>query len=69
VIGAIVAEFVGATGGLGYLILQQMHTLETARVFAVLVVLSLLGIVLSWVIRVAARKALFWHESERGTPS
>ncbi|HXU41082.1 MAG TPA: ABC transporter permease [Burkholderiales bacterium] len=69
VIGAIVAEFVGATGGLGYLILQQMHTLETARVFAVLVVLSLLGIVLSWVIRVAARRALFWHESERGTPS
>ena len=69
VIGAIVAEFVGATGGLGYLILQQMHTLETARVFAVLVVLSLLGIVLSWLIRVAARKALFWHESERGTPS
>ncbi|MEA3194437.1 MAG: NitT/TauT family transport system permease protein [Betaproteobacteria bacterium] len=69
VIGAIVAEFVGATGGLGYLILQQMHTLETARVFAVLVVLSLLGIVLSWLIRVAARRALFWHESERGTSS
>lgn len=69
VIGAIVAEFVGATAGLGYLILQQMHTLETARVFAVLVVLSLLGIVLSWLIRVAARRALFWHESERGSPS
>lgn len=69
VIGAIVAEFVGATAGLGYLILQQMHTLETARVFAVLMVLSLLGIVLSWLIRVAARRALFWHESERGTPS
>jgi NitT/TauT family transport system permease protein len=69
VIGAIVAEFVGATGGLGYLILQEMHKLETARVFALLVVLSLLGIVLSWIIRLAARRALFWHESERGGPS
>jgi NitT/TauT family transport system permease protein len=69
VIGAIVAEFVGATGGLGYLILQEMHKLETARVFALLVVLSVLGIVLSWLIRLAARRMLFWHESERGSPS
>jgi len=66
VIGAIVAEFVGATKGLGYLILQEMHKLETARVFSVLIVLSILGVVLSWVIRLAARHALFWHESERG---
>lgn len=69
VIGAIVAEFVGATKGLGYLILQEMHTLETARVFAVLIVLSVVGIILSWVIRVIARAALFWHESERGMPN
>lgn len=69
VIGAIVAEFVGATKGLGYLILQEMHQLETARVFAVLIVLSVVGIILSWVIRVIARAALFWHESERGMPN
>jgi NitT/TauT family transport system permease protein len=68
VIGAIVAEFVGATRGLGYLILQEMHKLETARVFAVLIVLSVLGIILSYVIRLVARVALFWHESERTTP-
>lgn len=69
VIGAIVAEFVGATKGLGYLILQEMHKLETARVFAVLIVLSVVGIILSWVIRLIARAALFWHESERGMPN
>ena len=60
------AEFVGATKGLGYLILQEMFKLETARVFALLVVLSIVGIVLSYAIRVVARWALFWHESERG---
>src|SRR6185295_11457499 len=69
VIGAIVAEFVGATKGLGYLNLQEMHKLETARVFAVLIVLSVVGIILSWVIRVIAKAALFWHESERGMPN
>jgi len=68
VIGAIVAEFVGATKGLGYLILQEMHKLDTAMVFALLAVLSVLGIVLSYVIRVAARITLFWHESERLRP-
>jgi NitT/TauT family transport system permease protein len=69
VIGAIVAEFVGSTKGLGYLILQEMHKLETARVFAVLIVLSIVGIVLSYMIHLVARHALFWHESERGERS
>jgi len=65
VIGAIVAEFVGATKGLGYLILQATFKLETGKVFAVLVMLALLGIVLNALIRLIARRALFWHDSER----
>jgi NitT/TauT family transport system permease protein len=65
VIGAIVAEFIGATKGLGYLMLQATYKLDTAQVFAVLVMLALLGMVLNMLIRVAARRALFWHDSER----
>jgi NitT/TauT family transport system permease protein len=65
VIGAIVSEFLGSTKGLGYLILQATYTLETAKIFAVLVMLALLGIVLNAMIRVIARRALFWHDSER----
>jgi ABC-type nitrate/sulfonate/bicarbonate transport system permease component len=34
----------------------------------VLIVLSVVGIVLSYVIRLIARAALFWHESERIAP-
>ena len=63
--GAIVAQFVGVTKGLGYLILQEMHKLDTAMVFALLTVLSVLGIILSYIIRLVARWMLFWHESER----
>jgi NitT/TauT family transport system permease protein len=65
VIGAIVAEFIGATGGLGYLILQATYKMETPQVFSVLVMLALLGIALNGVIRIVAKRALFWHDSER----
>jgi len=63
VIGAIVGEFVGAQAGLGYLILQRNFSLDTPGVFAILVVLSLIGIVLHGLVKVAARKAIFWSET------
>jgi NitT/TauT family transport system permease protein len=65
VIGAIVAEFVGSTKGLGYLILQANFKLDMAQVFAVLVMLAALGIALNAVLEFVARRALFWHDSER----
>lgn len=65
VIGAIVAEFVGSTQGLGYLILQANFKLDTAQVFAVLVLLAVLGIALSALLSFVSRRALFWHDSER----
>ncbi|MGE0733230.1 MAG: ABC transporter permease [Alphaproteobacteria bacterium] len=65
VIGAIVAEFVGSTQGLGYLILQATFKLETAKIFAVLVMLAILGIFLNALVRWAARRTLFWHDSQR----
>jgi NitT/TauT family transport system permease protein len=65
VIGAIVAEFVGSTKGLGYLILQANFKLDTAQVFAVLFMLAGLGIALNTVLQLVSRRALFWHDSER----
>jgi NitT/TauT family transport system permease protein len=46
VVGAIVGEFVGADAGLGYLLLIANGQLDTPLMFAVVVVLSLMGIVL-----------------------
>ena len=46
VIGAIVGEFVGANGGLGYLLLVYNADLRIAAVFALLVILAALGIIL-----------------------
>ena len=43
VVGAIVAEFVGASEGLGFLIHQYSFQLRIDRVFAVIVVMSAIG--------------------------
>jgi NitT/TauT family transport system permease protein len=65
VIGAIVGEFVGAKAGLGYVILQKNFTFDIAGVFAILIVLSLIGILLHWAVISVRRRLLFWAESSQ----
>lgn len=60
VIGAVVAEFVGAQRGLGAAILRDGYRLDSARVFASIVLLSLLTGVLSYLVQFAGRRAVFW---------
>lgn len=61
VIGAIVAEFIGADKGLGYLILANSGALKTSIVFAVLVVLSVLGILLFHLVEAIERMFCSWY--------
>jgi NitT/TauT family transport system permease protein len=64
VIGAVVGEFVGAQAGLGYLITTLNFNLDVPGVFAVLIVLSLLGIVLHDIVRRLGRRLVFWIRTE-----
>lgn len=65
VIGAIVGEFVGAQQGLGYLITALNFSLDVPGVFAVLIFLSLIGIVLHGIVRTAAKRFVFWIRREQ----
>ena len=65
VIGAVVGEFVGAQAGLGYLITTLNFNLDVPGVFAVLIVLSFLGIVLHDIVRRIGRRLVFWIRSGR----
>ena len=47
---AIVAEFVGANQGLGYVLLESTSTMDIELTFAVLVVLTIIGIVINYVV-------------------
>src|SRR5881409_3275093 len=64
-IGAIVAEFVGAQSGLGMLIQSMNFTMDVAGQFSVLLLLSLLGLCLNSVIVGIRRRVLFWDEREK----
>lgn len=65
-LGAIVGEFVGAEEGLGVLLLQAQFQMAMPSVFALLLVLALMGVLFNLVTRTIRRKALFWIASESG---
>lgn len=61
VIGAVVAEFVAGSGGaqgLAWRILEAYNRLQTARVFAALLTLALLGVALHALMELAERRLL-----------
>jgi NitT/TauT family transport system permease protein len=59
-IGAVVAEFVSSTVGLGYLIANYNFQLKTAAAFAALVILVVLGTVSYGAILLLKRRIVFW---------
>jgi NitT/TauT family transport system permease protein len=61
IVGAIVGEFVGATQGLGYLIMISSAHLETATLFAAIAAAALAGVIMFYVIGWTEQRLLFWH--------
>ena len=63
-LGAVVGEFIGgAGGGLGALVLQTNYNFDIPGQFAVLIVLSVMGLVFHGVVRFAQRKFAFWADN------
>jgi NitT/TauT family transport system permease protein len=67
VLGAIVGEFVGAKGGLGYLIVQMNFNLDVAGIFAALLLLGIMGIALNFLSQFLRRKIVFWKHDSSST--
>jgi NitT/TauT family transport system permease protein len=62
--GALVGEFVGATRGLGMLLLQFNFNMDIAGMFAILIVLALMGTVLHGIVRSLHRRLIFWAQPD-----
>jgi len=60
-IGAVIGEWVGASAGLGYLMLHANGRMQTDLLFAALLVLALLAITLWAVIDALLRRAIPWQ--------
>jgi NitT/TauT family transport system permease protein len=64
---AIVAEFVGSNKGLGYILLQGTANLDTTRVFAVLFLLTIIGLGLNSIVEVFEYFLAPWMRSQGKT--
>ena len=62
---AVVAEFVASDKGLGYLLLRYNGDLNTAMVFAVILVLSLIGLAVYYAVELVERITIPWHVSQQ----
>jgi|tagenome__1003787_1003787.scaffolds.fasta_scaffold20730679_2 NitT/TauT family transport system permease protein len=62
VIGIIVAEFVTADQGLGYLIIFATGLLDTTMMLAAVILLSVIGLGLYFMIEAAGKLAVYWKE-------
>lgn len=61
---AIVAEFVGSNNGLGYILLQGTANLDTTLVFAVLFLLTIIGLALNTIVEVVEYFMTPWQRSQ-----
>lgn len=61
---AIVAEFVGANKGLGYVLLRSTSTMDIELTFAVLVVLTLIGIAINYLVEFSEWAMTPWQRAK-----
>jgi len=59
----VAAEMIGADSGIGFLVLQAGNLMETTKLMAGVVVLSLLGVLSHWSLSWLERLALPWRRS------
>ncbi|EFA69050.1 ABC transporter permease [Cylindrospermopsis raciborskii S07] len=62
-VGALVAEYIGSTHGLGYMLMAAQGNLNVDKSWAILVVLASISVFLDWGIRVLEKYILRWQPS------
>ena len=63
IIGAVVGEYLGGSTGLGHLAVASLNDFKVGMMFAVIILLTLLGFALYMVIGLLRRLLTPWHES------
>ncbi|WP_199506338.1 ABC transporter permease [Geodermatophilus sp. TF02-6] len=66
VIGAIVGEYLGGSEGLGHLVVRSLNALDAPQLFAVIVLLAIMGSLLYAAVTLTKRLLIPWHDSVSG---
>lgn len=69
VIGAILGEWVGASEGLGFVMIQAINQFQTALIFDGILILAVMGVGLFLVVTVLERVLLPWYHTSRRVQS
>ena len=62
-IGAIVGEFIGGNAGLGYLAVARLQDLKVDALFAVVLLLTLIGLAMYGAVALLRRYLVPWHQT------
>ena len=65
-VGAVVGEFVGSTQGLGYKMEAARGVLNSNRVYSILLILMMIGVVLTEISKAIERRLLRWRPPAPG---
>jgi NitT/TauT family transport system permease protein len=65
IIGAVVGEYLGGARGLGYLLVTSMNNYKVGMLFAVIILLTVMGFLLYVLTGTLRRLVVPWHESAR----
>ncbi|MFT4775042.1 MAG: NitT/TauT family transport system permease protein [Pontimonas sp.] len=68
IIGAIVSEFIGSTGGLGYLMLRYRSGFDTPAYWVIIFIFLVIGLVVYLTIWYIEKRVVFWRSVEVTRP-
>ena len=63
VIGAVIGEFLGASAGLGALLVIRQANMDVTGVFSVLAMLSIIGLAMNLGVGLLSRRVAFWADT------
>ncbi len=66
-VGMVIADFYTAISGIGYLIVQYANSFQTAKLFVPIVTLMLLGVGLTWLLKMLEQRITPWLSQNRMT--
>jgi NitT/TauT family transport system permease protein len=67
VVGAVVGEFVGGDGGLGYQLMVANGSMDTPLLFAGILMLTVLGVVFFWIVELIERLSMPHQDKATGS--
>ena len=67
VVGAVIAEWLGASKGLGVFLIRSQNSFRADRALAVIVIVSAIAIAAYLLIELLARLSMPWHYGQQGS--